>query len=47
MPVVQYQGDGRYGEPIPLPLPYRFSLATDGWPRWTPEKHSESANHRL
>jgi Uma2 family endonuclease len=34
----QVAADGRYGEPVPLPEPFRFALPTGGWPHWTPGK---------
>jgi hypothetical protein len=32
----QVAADGRFGEPVPLPAPFGFSLPTAGWPRRAP-----------
>jgi Uma2 family endonuclease len=34
----QVAADGRYGEPVPLPEPFRFPLPTADWPRWVPDQ---------
>jgi Uma2 family endonuclease len=30
----QVAADGKYGEQVPLPAPFGFAIATDGWPRY-------------